>query len=82
MRALAAGRVSFPAKLALANRIVNQRAALANAAGAAGVAALVASEPSRASEPDLTPDAVEDTVVRSISKSTIVASTVGLKAKD
>ena len=64
--------VSFPAKLALANRIVNQRAAIA-AAGAV----IVAASPEAVNEPDLTPehpqlkevlDAPVETVVSEITR--------------
>ena len=64
--------MSFPAKLALANRIVNQRAAIA-AAGAV----IVAASPEAVNEPDLTPehpqlkevlDAPVETVVSEITR--------------
>lgn len=69
--------ISFPAKLALANRIVNQRAAQVLIAGAAGVALA-------ADEPDLEAAAVEeglDKVVRSVTDSvSSTVSVVGVKA--
>jgi hypothetical protein len=57
--------VSFPAKLALANRIVNQRAALAGA-GAAGATALIAVDAAAAAEPDLSTKTVEEPKERAV----------------
>uniref|UniRef100_A0A7S2GCR7 Uncharacterized protein n=1 Tax=Haptolina brevifila TaxID=156173 RepID=A0A7S2GCR7_9EUKA len=65
--------VSFPMKLALANRIVNQRAALASAAGVA----YVATEASRTEEADLTPEVEPAQIlVRSVTNQMVQTLTV------
>ena len=76
--------VSFPAKLALANRIVNQRAALA--ASGAAIIALEAAKTEKTSEPDLVPDqdpAADpvQTIVRSVSAQVQTATTATLRGE-
>ena len=68
--------VSFPMKLALANRIVNQRVALASAAGAA----LVAAEAAHSPEPDLDAGTapLQNLIVRGLTKQMAQPSLVGV----
>jgi len=68
--------VSFPAKFALANRIVNQRAALASVGA---VSAVVAADVSTCGEPDLVPEAVPD-VVRTLSRKAIEKTSTAVGA--